>query len=127
MFFHLIFRVLSFGNVLKQLPKNIRWKNILSYSKVNSPANPLIMTLLTFLKQNMLNPRITLVVYFGHFLLFILAVNLNHKNDIFWILVTHKCCVASTKEVNISIEAGNGVVWFGSKNMQNSNFQDEWR
>lgn len=36
-----------------------------------------------FLRKKMLNPQITLEVYFGTFLLFTFDVNCNHKNDSF--------------------------------------------
>jgi len=54
---------------------------------VNSIENSLIMVLLTFLKKNMLNPQITLVVYLSHILLVTLDVNFSHKNGIFQIWV----------------------------------------
>jgi len=53
---------------------------------VNSTPNSVIWVLVTFLKK-MLYLQITLVVYFGQFLLFTLNVNFNHKNDILWIWI----------------------------------------
>jgi len=50
---------------------------------VNDVKIFLIETFLTFLQKEMLDSRITSVVYFGHFCLLALNLNFSHKNDVF--------------------------------------------
>jgi len=52
---------------------------------VNSIEYSLAIVLLILQRKKMLDPWINLIVYFGHFMLSILDVNLNYKDINFWI------------------------------------------
>jgi len=85
-FFYFYFGYGYYGHLVQNdftiFSSNNFCRSCLSTFSVNSIANYLITILLIFLKKKMLNPWITLVVYFGHFLLITLDVNFSHKNRI---------------------------------------------